>query len=66
VSLEACWKVFALAAATIFMFSLDAAVIVEVFSALLAQLSSFTPAEISRTIHGFTIVFAELVMPFGR
>lgn len=60
------WQTFWLAAATIFMVSLDATVVVAAFPALQAAFSDTSAAALSWTINAYTIVFAALLVPFGR
>lgn len=60
------WQTFWLAAATIFMVSLDATVVVAAFPALRSAFSEASAAALSWTINGYTIVFAALLVPFGR
>jgi EmrB/QacA subfamily drug resistance transporter len=60
------WQTFALAAATIFMVSLDATVVVAAFPALRAAFVDSNAATLSWVINGYTIVFAALLVPFGR
>jgi EmrB/QacA subfamily drug resistance transporter len=60
------WQTFWLAAATIFMVSLDATVIVAAFPALRGHFNNSSAATLSWTINGYTIVFAALLVPFGR
>lgn len=60
------WLTFWLAAATIFMVSLDATVVVAAFPALRITFSESPAATLSWTLNGYTIVFAALLVPFGR
>jgi EmrB/QacA subfamily drug resistance transporter len=60
------WQTFWLAAATIFMVSLDATVIVAAFPTLRAHFSDSSVAELSWTLNGYTIVYAALLVPMGR
>lgn len=60
------WWTFWLAAATIFMISLDSTVIVAAFPVLRAAFSETSAATLSWTINAYTIVFAALLVPFGR
>jgi EmrB/QacA subfamily drug resistance transporter len=60
------WPTFWLAAATIFMVSLDATVIVAAFPVLRATFSESSAATLSWTINAYTIVFAAFLVPFGR
>jgi len=60
------WQTFWLAAATIFMVSLDATVGVAAFPSLRAAFADTSAAALSWTINGYTIVFAALLVPFGR
>jgi len=60
------WQTFALAATTIFMVSLDATVVVAAFPALRTAFVDSNAATLSWVINGYTIVFAALLVPFGR
>ena len=60
------WGTFWLAAGTVFMISLDATVVVAAFPALRHHFSDVSPAWLSWTINGYSIVFASLLVPFGR
>jgi EmrB/QacA subfamily drug resistance transporter len=60
------WQTFWLAAATLFMVALDATVVVAAFPALRAAFSDTSAATLSWTINAYTIVFAALLVPFGR
>jgi EmrB/QacA subfamily drug resistance transporter len=60
------WQTFWLAAATIFMVSLDATVVVAAFPALRAHFAETSAALLSWTINAYTIVFAALLVPAGR
>jgi EmrB/QacA subfamily drug resistance transporter len=59
------WQTFWLSAATIFMVSLDATVVVAAFPALRAAFSDTSASALSWTINAYTIVFAALLVPFG-
>jgi EmrB/QacA subfamily drug resistance transporter len=60
------WQTFWLAAATIFMVSLDATVVVAAFPALKAQFANSSVAVLSWTLNGYTIVYAALLVPAGK
>lgn len=60
------WQTFALAAATIFMVSLDATVVVAAFPALRAHFQDASAPLLSWTLNAYTIVFAALLVPAGR
>lgn len=60
------WQTFALAAATIFMVSLDATVVVAAFPALRAHFPDASAPLLSWTLNAYSIVFAALLVPAGR
>jgi len=60
------WQTFAWAAATIFMISLDATVVVAAFPALMESFPGVSAPVISWAINGYSIIFAALLVPFGR
>ena len=60
------WNTFWLAAATVFMVSLDTTVVVAAFPALRSYFAGTSPALLSWTLNGYTIVYASLLVPFGR
>ncbi len=60
------WQTFWLAAATVFMVSLDATVVVAAFPALSIDFAESSAAALSWTINVYTIVFAALLVPAGR
>jgi len=60
------WQTFALAAASIFMVSLDATVVVAAFPALRAHFPDASAPLLSWILNAYTIVFAALLVPAGR
>jgi EmrB/QacA subfamily drug resistance transporter len=60
------WLTFAVAAAAVFMVSLDATVAVAAFPALRAAFGESSVSTLSWVINGYTIVFAALLVPLGR
>jgi EmrB/QacA subfamily drug resistance transporter len=60
------WHAFWLASAAVFMVSLDSTVVIAAFPVLQRAFAGRSAAELSWTINAYTIVFAALLVPFGR
>jgi len=60
------WITFAIAAAAVFVVTLDATALIAAFPALREDFAGSSPAAISWTLNAYTILFAALLVPSGR
>ncbi|MEM7470170.1 MAG: MFS transporter [Pseudomonadota bacterium] len=60
------WQVFAIASGGTFLVSLDSTIVIATFPELRTSFDGATPVTLSWVLNAYTIIYAALLIPFGR